>query len=411
LIVRDFLSDVLNRAGTRIDARFDYEDELRWPEGTIDRFEKAGLLKQAEPAKVIRCDGCERECFEQVEIKERKNKPPLAVIHCREDPDIGRIEIDMARLRRWRFDWDKVRDAIMTALEMSGPTTECIPSVLWDIGRSRLIGQDHFFLIYIGAEHGGHLDPLRKTLGRRPGASPVIIHAGAPPLELLDGKPSNFSISLLECLAIENDHLIVDTGLIVSRVESQFRALQKSNEPFVFRKCGDFWDVRFRGGDLKHVEDNAGMLPIAFLLAKSDDTFAAIEIDQQISGNSGYPAPGGSGASADERTIRETKGRIMELSEEIAEAEAIGQHQLVEIRREEMETLEDYLGDLIRPNGKLKYGKGDADKIRKKISIAIDRAIKKINEHNPELAAHLRASIDTGRLLTYRPNENISWLI
>ncbi|MCZ7583354.1 MAG: hypothetical protein M5R36_08505 [Deltaproteobacteria bacterium] len=403
--MRDFLPDVLNRAGTRIDASFDGEDDLRWPKGTIDQFVKAGLLKPAEPARVIRCDGCERECFEQVEIKQRKNKPPLAVIHCREDPDIGRVEIDLARLRRWRFDWDKVRDTIMAALETSGPTSECIPAVLWEIGRSKLIGQDHFFLIYIGAEHGEYLDPLRKTLGRRPGARPVIIHAGAPPWELLDGKPSNFSISLSDCLAIEDDHLIVDTGLIVSRVESQFRALQESTEPFVFRKSGDFWDVRFRGGELKHVEDNVGMLPLAFLLAKSEEAFAALEIDQLNSGNSEYPAPGGSGASADEKTITATKGRIRELSEEITEAEANGQQTMVEKWRNEIEKLEDYLLDLISPKGKPKYGKGDAEKIRKKISIAIDRAIKKIHEHNPDLAAHLKTSIDTGRLLIYRPNE------
>ncbi|NLH49698.1 MAG: hypothetical protein GX444_14020, partial [Myxococcales bacterium] len=119
--MRSFLLEILNRSAGRNDALFDWQDADRWPAGAIDRFVKAGLLKPAEPATAVRCDGCERECFERVEVKQRKGKPSLAVIHCREDPDIGRVEVDFARLRRWRVDWEKIREAVSTALESSGP--------------------------------------------------------------------------------------------------------------------------------------------------------------------------------------------------------------------------------------------------------------------------------------------------
>lgn len=78
-------------------------DEIRlWPAGAHAALVAAGVLRRAEPAQVISCDGCERCCFKPVHVR---NSPihgcAIAFIACDEPEDYGRIRVELSRLERW----------------------------------------------------------------------------------------------------------------------------------------------------------------------------------------------------------------------------------------------------------------------------------------------------------------------
>ena len=50
------------------------------------------MLERAEPAQVIECDGCERNCFMPVNVRPAEgNRPAQAFISCDKPEDVGRI--------------------------------------------------------------------------------------------------------------------------------------------------------------------------------------------------------------------------------------------------------------------------------------------------------------------------------
>ena len=42
---------------------FGADEVAQWRESALEALVKSGLLERAEPARVIECDGCERNCF------------------------------------------------------------------------------------------------------------------------------------------------------------------------------------------------------------------------------------------------------------------------------------------------------------------------------------------------------------
>lgn len=93
----------LSRAETGVEI-FGADESTQWPEGALDLLVKSGLLARAEPAQVIECDGCERNCFMAVHVRPAEaNRPARAFISCDKPEDVGRVLVDLARLAQWRM--------------------------------------------------------------------------------------------------------------------------------------------------------------------------------------------------------------------------------------------------------------------------------------------------------------------
>ena len=95
-------------------------DELAdWPEGIFDVFEQDNLLTQAAPASSIECTGCEEACFMLVNIlPPEAGRPARAFIVCAERDNVGRVGVDLARLRQWRMTrtaLDKIKSRFILA--------------------------------------------------------------------------------------------------------------------------------------------------------------------------------------------------------------------------------------------------------------------------------------------------------
>jgi hypothetical protein len=77
----------LSRAGSGQEI-FGADEAAQWRGGALEALIKSGLLERAEPAQVIECDGCERNCFMPVHVRpgpgiKRGTKQPFLLFHSR----------------------------------------------------------------------------------------------------------------------------------------------------------------------------------------------------------------------------------------------------------------------------------------------------------------------------------------
>jgi hypothetical protein len=100
----ELLKHLLERFGRAEGPDVFSADEIRlWPDGTHAALVAAGILKRMPSARVIECDGCERNCFKPVQVRKRPaGQGAAAFIICDEPEDFGRIPVELMRLEQWQ---------------------------------------------------------------------------------------------------------------------------------------------------------------------------------------------------------------------------------------------------------------------------------------------------------------------
>jgi len=87
-------------------------DEIAgWPEGKLDELITAGMLTEIEHGKWVVCDQCEQNCYIEPTIRtywQDGQEKTIGVFTCTRNPDIGRIEVDLNRLRQWKINGEKL---------------------------------------------------------------------------------------------------------------------------------------------------------------------------------------------------------------------------------------------------------------------------------------------------------------
>ena len=98
----EYIFDRLGRSGAAEEI-FGADEAANWPAGTLDLIIKVGLLRRAEPAQAIECNGCEQYCFMPAHVLPAEgNRPARAFISCDKRDDIGRVPVVMRRLEQWQ---------------------------------------------------------------------------------------------------------------------------------------------------------------------------------------------------------------------------------------------------------------------------------------------------------------------
>src|SRR5262245_27588176 len=83
---------------------FGADEFAQWPEGAVEAIVESGLLDRAEPAQVIECDVCERNCFMPVYVRPAEGRRPArAFISCDKPEDVGRVPVELERLAQLRI--------------------------------------------------------------------------------------------------------------------------------------------------------------------------------------------------------------------------------------------------------------------------------------------------------------------
>ena len=190
-------------------------NELR---GSLPMLEKLGLLRQAEAASSATCRECDGGRALNVEfIRDSQTGLMHGYIHC---PECGLSEVDPRELDRWRV----VPAAILKSVTMSlAPNarepTEVFPERLWDAGKIHLLGKlwEFFF----------------APASRLPAASPVLDYLRTRkkcivlvPSELgvarWGSETENLVLAIESIASLESSGIVVDRGLLESRIASFF---------------------------------------------------------------------------------------------------------------------------------------------------------------------------------------------
>jgi len=116
------------------------EETLEWPSGTLERFMRDGVVEEIEPATSAECTGCDEGHVEIVQVVE---EPPGSerrhYISC---PDVGRVQIDPAMLRRWQVVEPASGSTILADVTSVLPPTKVI-----------LQHSDDYQSVSVGARH------------------------------------------------------------------------------------------------------------------------------------------------------------------------------------------------------------------------------------------------------------------
>ena len=149
---------------------FGADEAAQWPGGALEVLIKSGLLERAEPAQVIECKGCERNCFMPVHVRPAEgNRPARAFISCDKPEDVGRVPVELGRLAQWRITGGMLAGALARLLGFTKPPQdEGASGKRWILGL--LKGKEHKCAVNLAVENGvtvivsGHVMPLSEIL-------------------------------------------------------------------------------------------------------------------------------------------------------------------------------------------------------------------------------------------------------
>jgi hypothetical protein len=134
----DLLEHIFERlsgAGAGMEV-FGGEETAQWPKGALEILAKSGLLERTEPAQVIECDGCERNCFMPVYIRPAEgNRPARAFISCDKPENVGRVPVELERLAQWRITGAALAGVTARLLGLAKAPQEDSAAKRWTLGR------------------------------------------------------------------------------------------------------------------------------------------------------------------------------------------------------------------------------------------------------------------------------------
>lgn len=191
---------------------------------------------------------------------------------------------------------------------------------------------------------------------------------------------------------------IVDLLALTSRVEPVQNA--------TLRPTGGVWHIAFNGRNA-HVPDMKGLWHLRELVSRPNSPVLSLAL---IAAPSENPLPIGEvGPMLDRVALRQYRNRLLELDEDLDDAEAkhdIARH---DKRSAEREALLKELARATGLGGKPRPMGSPTEKARLNVTRTIRHAIGQLSTALPELAAHLGESIATGVSCCYEPSTHVIW--
>ena len=188
--------------------------------------------------------------------------------------------------------------------------------------------------------------------------------------------------------------------------------LQPSAMDAVFRHEGEFWTIAY-GGQMFRLREMKGLGYIASLLARPGRDIHVLEL---VSVATGRPAgararladddvvaawPSDLDPLLDDQAKKDYGRRLAELEAELEQAREWGDTERAAGLEGELDLLTRELASAVGLRGRDRTFSSPAERARISVTKAIRTAIGRIDTHCPELAAHLEASIHTGRSCSY----------
>ncbi len=186
----------------------------------------------------------------------------------------------------------------------------------------------------------------------------------------------------------------------------------KVDHPYVFRRDGDVWTLRFEGRPVLCVAHNQarGLTYINEAIQNPRHPLNVVDLDARVSRVDAVPKPGSAGEVLDSDARIAFRRQFDSLQAEIEEAERYGDEGRQERLLEQRAELEQHVRAATGLGGRARIAAEDVERVRKKVSMAISRAIELVEKHDSAMARHLRATVTTGRDITYIAEPCPDWV-
>ena len=184
----------------------------------------------------------------------------------------------------------------------------------------------------------------------------------------------------------------------------------------VLEQEGEFWRIAY-GGTMVLLRHSRGLALLAHLVRCPGRDIHVRELDSITpSGGSAVareapapdagvlPLPGDGGEMLDPQARAEYRRRVVELREEIDDAEQRHDLGRTETLRTELDLLVDELRAAVGAGGRVRRVSGDVERERVAITRRIRSAIAQIAKHHEPLGEHLASTVTTGYYCAYRPD-------
>jgi AAA ATPase domain len=207
-------------------------------------------------------------------------------------------------------------------------------------------------------------------------------------------------------------HELGMTGLFERFSALRRQALQPWAVDAVFRPEGEFWTIAYRG-QMFRLRDVKGLRYIASLLARPGREIHVLELVSAATerradararlaeGDVVASWPSDLDPLLDDQAKKDYSRRLEELEEELEQARDWGDTERAARLQDELDLLTQELARAVGLRGRDRTFSSPAERARISVTKAIRTAIRLIDKHCPELAAHFEASIHTGRSCSY----------
>lgn len=189
-------------------------------------------------------------------------------------------------------------------------------------------------------------------------------------------------------------------------IESALGELGRS--PFVFRRLGQIWVLKFEG-NMVLMQDAHGLHYVARLLGEPDRDVWASHLLAAHMGIDPRITAGASEQIADSTAIAAYRTNYIELQEELDEARTMNDTGRIASIQGKMDTLATELSRVAGLDGRARE-RSTIDNVRKRVSMAVTRAIDSIRAEHEVLGKHLDGFISSGTIFKYAPDRRIDWL-
>lgn len=187
----------------------------------------------------------------------------------------------------------------------------------------------------------------------------------------------------------------------------------------VFRRDGDVWTLAY-GGQTVRLRHVRGLGDLAQLVGHPGRDFHVLELvsasrppaaaDPAGADEPGLAVGDGSGdAVLDEQAVTAYRARLEDLEAEIAAAERHRDTERAARAREEQQLIAAELAAGLGLGDRPRSFTHPAERARKAVGNRIRSALRRIENHHPDLARHLRSSVRLGVFCSYQPTEPTRW--
>jgi hypothetical protein len=180
----------------------------------------------------------------------------------------------------------------------------------------------------------------------------------------------------------------------------------------VFRHDGDTRTIGWGDSEVV-IRDLKGFKYIARLLAEPGREFHAADLVRLEEGHGGPDRSGGGFVVLDDTAKKAYRRRLIDIDEDIADAEAANDLGRAELARRDREYLVTELRRAVGLGGRDRKVLDDGERARTSVTRSIRYSIARLAEHSPVVASHLEQHVRTGTFCSYAPDalHPVTWVV